>query len=115
MQHLRQAARRDAQSETGPEQMSDLRQRNTQVRVQLHGQRDDLGAELHASRPSASEVCSGLRPCTRRRHCEQWPTSMSKRRTTGRTTGRSSWYCVATRVTSTAPPQSGHVAGADAE
>ena len=39
---------------------------------------------------------------------------MSKRRTRGRTTGRSSWYCVATRATNTAPPQSGHVAAAAA-
>ena len=38
--------------------------------------------------PTASEVCSGWRPCTRRCHCAQWPTSMSKRRTRGRTSGQ---------------------------
>ena len=31
--------------------MGDLRQRDAQVRVQLHDQGDDLGAELHAGRP----------------------------------------------------------------
>ena len=40
--------------------------------------------------PNASEVCRACRPWIRRRHCEQWPTSMSKRRTSGRTGGRSS-------------------------
>ena len=39
---------------------------------------------------------------------------MSKRRTRGRTIGRSSWYCVATRATTTPPPQSGQAAGAAA-
>ena len=39
---------------------------------------------------------------------------MSKRRTRGRTTGTSSWYCVATRATTTPPPLSGQAAGAAA-
>ena len=34
----------------GPEQVRDLRQRHTQVRVQPHDQRDDFGTELHAGR-----------------------------------------------------------------
>ena len=51
MQHLRQAARGDGQPEPGPEQLGDLRQRDAQVRVQLHDQRDDLGTELHAGGP----------------------------------------------------------------
>ena len=48
------------------------------------------GPSCAPAAPSASEVCSAWRPCTRRRHCGQRPTSMSKRRTTGRTSGISS-------------------------
>ncbi len=56
---------------------------------QLHDQGTDLGAELHAGSPQRlGGLRSAWRPWTRRRHCEQWPTSMSKRRTMGRTTGR---------------------------
>src|SRR5262249_48778026 len=41
--------------------------------------------------PSASEVCSACRPCTRRPHSRHWPMCTCNRRTYGRTTGNSSW------------------------
>ena len=50
-QHVRQAARRDGQPEPSPQQMGDLRQRDAEVRVQFHDQRDDPGTKLHAGRP----------------------------------------------------------------
>ena len=56
------------------------------------------GPSCAPAAPNASEVCSGCRPCTRCRHATQHPTSMSNRRMMGWTTGRSSWYWVATRV-----------------
>ena len=59
MQHLREASRCDGQAELGPEQVRDLRQRHTQVRVQPHDQRDDFGTELHAGR---SQRVGGLQP-----------------------------------------------------
>ena len=31
------------------------------------------GPSCTPAAPSASEVCKACRPCTRRRHCEQWP------------------------------------------
>ena len=91
MQHLREASRCDGQAELGPEQVRDLRQRHTQVRVQPHDQRDDFGTELHAGRSQPRRrFAAGGGPGRDADHCEQWPTSMSKRRTMGRTTGRSS-------------------------
>ena len=51
MRHVGEASRRNGQSELGPQQVRDLRQRDAQVRVQPHDQRDDSGAELHAGRP----------------------------------------------------------------
>ena len=51
--------------------------------------------------PRPRRVVAGrCRPCTRRRHCEQRPTSMSKRRTMGHL-GEFFLYCEASRVTST--------------
>ena len=40
--------------------------------------------------PNASDVCNGCRPWTRRPQATQQPTCTSKRRTIGRTAGRSS-------------------------
>jgi len=60
--------------------------------------------------PTASNVCSGCRPCTRRPHRRQRPTAISKRRTTVRRT-ISSWYWVSWRSNSTSPPQRGQCSG----
>ena len=50
MQHVGEAARRDLQPEVGSQQVSDLRQRHSHLRVQLDDQRDHAGTKLHARR-----------------------------------------------------------------
>ena len=57
--------------------------------------------------PSASEVCARWRGCTRRPHTRQRPIRTSKRVTSGRAGGSSSWYWVATRSSASSPPQPG--------
>ena len=61
-QHLREASRCDGQAELGPEQVRDLRQRHTQVRVQPHDSATTSGPSCTLAAPSASEVCSRWRP-----------------------------------------------------
>jgi hypothetical protein len=61
--------------------------------------------------PSAAEVCARWRGCTRRPQERQRPTRTSKRVTSGRAGGSSSWYWVATRSSVSTPPQPGQHAG----
>ena len=115
MQHVHQAARGDGQPEPGPEQLGDLRQRDTQVRVQLHDQRDDLRTELHAG---GSQCIGGLQrvaalhPPPTLRAVADVDVEAAHEGTHHREV-----FLVLRRhpVTLTAPPQSGHAAGADAE
>ena len=83
-------------------------------RWQLDDEGDTPGPSCTPAAPSASEVCSGWRPCTHAADtCAQCaPTSISKRRTRGRTSGSPrSDIATPPRVTSTAPPQSGQAVG----
>ena len=50
VQHVGKTARRDLQAERGPQQVRHLRQRHSQLRVELDHQRDHPGTELHARR-----------------------------------------------------------------
>ena len=51
VKHMREAARRDGDTELRLQQVRDLGQRHPQVRVQLHDERDGLRTQLHAGRP----------------------------------------------------------------
>ena len=50
MQQPREAAGGDVHAEPGPQHVRDLCQRDPQLGVQLDGERDGPGAELHAGR-----------------------------------------------------------------
>ena len=83
-------ARRHLQAERGPQHVGDLCQRYAHLGVQLDDQRHDAGAQLRTGRAQRirglQRVAALHAPLTPR----AWPTSMSKRRTTGRTSGISS-------------------------
>ena len=75
------------------------------------------GPSCTAAAPSASEVWRGWRPCTRRQHFEQRPTSMSKRLTDGAHGAHRGDFFLILRGHAghvDAPPQSGHAVGAGA-
>jgi hypothetical protein len=80
----------DRQPEALAEQRRDLAERQSELLVEHHGEHDSSEPSCAAAAPSASDVCSGWRPCTRRPHARQWPMATTNARTIGRTTGRSS-------------------------
>src|SRR5881275_892228 len=69
------------------------------------------GPTWAAAAPSASEVCSGWRPCTRLPHERQRRTSTLNWVVIGRGSGSSVWNCSAIRSSSVAPPQPGAFLG----
>ena len=83
MQHAHDRARREWQPKPLGKQRGDFAERQAQLLIQDRRRRDRFGPICTAAAPSAFEVCSGWRPCTRRPHRRQRPTWTSKRRTTG--------------------------------
>ena len=70
-----------------------------------------LGPSCTPAAPSASDVCSGWRPCTRRSQPSQHPTCTRNRVTTGShfDSSHTHWSCTPPAIIR--PPQSGHAGG----
>ena len=87
MQEMRDAARRDLQANVVRSTWATFANGTPISLCNSTTSTTTPGPSCTPAAPSASDVCSAWRPCTRRRHYEQRPTPMSKRRTRGRTAG----------------------------
>jgi len=93
------------------QQRRDLAGRHAQPLAEPGRQRHRPGTKLGSRRAERVGGLRGWRGCTRRPHTQQRPIRTSKRVTSGRAGGSSSWYCTATRSSASAPPQPGQHAG----
>ena len=115
MQQVHQSARGHRQSEGGPQQLGELGQRHAHLDVHLHRQSRDAGAQFH---PGRAQYVGGLQPMPAL-HAPSTVRAMPDFDVEARhqRTHRRQFFliCDATRVTSTAPPQSGHAPGTGTE
>ena len=70
MQQPREAAGGDVHAEPGPQHVRDLCQRDPQLGVQLDGERDGPGAELHAGRAQSVGGLEAVAQAAARQHLQ---------------------------------------------